>query len=185
MSTGTWETPLGQVHIDSALADTLKQEFPLLAEDADAHRGEHAIEVQLPFLQRRRPHLSFVPIALGTGHFEVLEQLGEVVGEVIKAQSEPVLIVASSDMNHYENDRITRVKDHMAIAPMLALDARGLYDVVTKEDVGMCGFGPAIVMLTAAKRLGARSAELIKYATSGDVSGDHEVVVGYAGIVVR
>lgn len=185
LSTGTWETPLGQLQIDTPLAEALKEEFPLLSEDAEAHRAEHAIEVQLPFLQQRRSHLSFVPIALGTGHYEVLEKLGETVGEVLKAQDGPVLIVASSDMNHYENDRITRVKDQKAIDRILALDPRGLFDVVTKEDVGMCGFGPAVVMLTAAKRLGARSAELVKYATSGDISGDREVVVGYAGVVVR
>jgi len=96
-----------------------------------------------------------------------------------------VLIVASSDMNHYESDGITRVKDHKAIERILALDPPGLYYVVMKEQVSMCGFGPAIVMLTAAKRLGATSAELIKYATSGDVSGDRHMVVGYAGVVVR
>ncbi len=185
MSTGAWETPLGSVQIDADLADTLKQQFPLLTEDADAHRSEHAIEVQLPFLQSRRPHFTFVPIALGTGQFEILEKLGEGVAEVVRAQEEPVLIVASSDMNHYESDRITRVKDRKAIDRMLALDPRGLFDVVTNEDISMCGFGPAVVMLTAARRLGARSAELIKYATSGDVSGDREMVVGYAGVVVR
>ena len=185
MSSGAWQTPLGPVQIDSALANTLKEQFRLVSEDSEAHRGEHAIEVQLPFLQRRQSHFTFVPIALGTGNFETLEKLGEALAEVLKAQDEPVLIVASSDMNHYENDRITRVKDHKAIDRILALDARGLYDVVTNEDVSMCGFGPAIVMLTAAKCLGATSAELIKYATSGDVSGDREMVVGYAGVVVR
>jgi len=185
MSTGSWETPLGRVAIDSSLADTLKQQFPLLSEDAEAHRSEHAIEVQLPFLQQRRSHFTFVPIALGTGEFETLHQLGEAVADVLKAQAERVLIVASSDMNHYESDRVTRAKDHRAIEQLLALDPRGLYDVVTTEDVSMCGFGPAIVMLTAAKRLGATSAKLIKNATSGDVSGDREMVVGYAGVVVR
>lgn len=185
MSEGSWQTPLGRVQIDSQLADILKQQFPLLNEDSDAHRAEHAIEVELPFLQQCRAHFSFVPIALGTGQFEVLQTLGEAVANALKAQAEPTLIVASSDMNHYENDRITRVKDHKAIERILALDARGLYDVVTKEDVSMCGFGPAIVMLTAAKSLGATTAELIKYATSGDVSGDREMVVGYAGMVVR
>lgn len=185
MSSGTWRTPLGSVAIDSELADTLKQEFPSLNEDTEAHRAEHAIEVELPFLQQRRAHFSFVPIALGTGQFEVLQQLGEAVASVLKAQSEPTLLVASSDMNHYENEAITRVKDHKAIERILALDARGLYEVVTKEDVSMCGFGPAVVMLTAARSLGATSAELIKYATSGDVSGDREMVVGYAGVVVR
>jgi len=185
MSSGTWQTPLGPVAIDSQLADTLKQQFPLLNEDRDAHRSEHAIEVELPFLQQRRPHFTFVPIVLGTGEFDVLEKLGQAAASVLQAQSEPTLIIASSDMNHYENDRITRVKDHKAIERILALDARGLYDVVTKEDVSMCGFGPAVVMLIAATHLGATAAELIKYATSGDVSGDREMVVGYAGVVVR
>jgi MEMO1 family protein len=185
MSSGAWETPLGPVQIDSALAETLKQQFPLLSEDSDAHRGEHAVEVQLPFLQQRRQHFSFVPIAIGTGNFDTLEKLGEVLGEVLQAQEEPTLIVASSDMNHYESDGLTRIKDHKAIERILALDGKGLYEVVMKEDISMCGFGPTIAMLTAAKRLGATSAKLIKYATSGDVSGDRDMVVGYAGVVVR
>jgi MEMO1 family protein len=185
MSAGAWETPLGPVPIDTPLAVALKERFPLLNEDSDAHRGEHAIEVQLPFLLRRNPKLSFVPIALGTGQFEVLEQLGQAVGDVLKQQAEPVLMIASSDMNHYENDRITREKDHKAIEQMLAMNARGLFDVVTNEDISMCGYGPTVAMLTAARRLGASSAELVRYATSGDVSGDRETVVGYAGVVVR
>jgi MEMO1 family protein len=185
MSRGAWETPLGTVPIDSLLAEALKQRFSVLAEDTAAHRSEHAIEVQLPFLQARRKDLTFVPIALGTSEFEILEELGNIVAEVIRVGGQPVLIVASSDMNHYENDSITRVKDHKAIERILALDARGLYDVVMNEDISMCGFGPTVVMLTAAKRLGAGSAELTKYATSGDVSGDREMVVGYAAVVVR
>jgi len=185
MSQGAWETPLGPAPIDSPLADALKERFPLLTEDADAHRSEHAIEVELPFLQARRPDFTFVPIALGTAQFDVLEKLGEAVADAVQTQSGKVLIIASSDMNHYENDAITRVKDHKAIERMLGLDARGLFDVVMREEISMCGFGPAVVMLTATKRLGATSAELIKYATSGDVSGDREMVVGYAGIVVR
>ena len=185
MCTGAWDTPLGPVPIDASLAAALVRRFPLLTEDAEAHRSEHAIEVQLPFLQRRSPQFTFVPIALGTGQFDVLQHLGNAVADVLQEQGEPVLIVASSDMNHYENDRITREKDHKAIEQMLAMDARGLFDVVKKEAISMCGFGPAVVMLTAAKQLGARSAELVKYATSGDVSGDREMVVGYAGVVVR
>ena len=104
------------------------------------------------------------------------------IADVIAAQNTPVLIVASSDMNHYESDAITRVKDHSAIEPILALDARALYEVVTQQHVSMCGFGPAVAMLTAAKKLGATSAELVKYATSGDISGDRDLVVGYAGV---
>jgi hypothetical protein len=185
MSSGAWETPLGQAPIDSSLADALKESFPLLTEDANAHRNEHAIEVELPFLQALRPDFTFVPIALGTAQFDILEKLGEALASTIQAQAASILIVASSDMNHYENDAVTRIKDHKAIERMLTLDARGLFDVVMREDISMCGFGPAIVMLTAAKRLGATSANLIKYATSGEVSGDREMVVGYAGIVVQ
>jgi len=185
MSQGTWETPLGPVSIDSELAGALQQRFPLLTEDADAHRTEHAAEVELPFLQVRRSQFTFVPIALGTSRFQVLERLGEAIAEVVAAQAGRVLIIASSDMNHYENDAITRTKDHQAIERILALDARGLFDVVMKEDISMCGLGPTVAMLTAAKRLSATHAELIKYATSGDVSGDRDTVVGYAGVVVR
>src|SRR5580693_7353415 len=148
-------------------------------------RSEHAAEVELPFLQVRQPQLKFVPIALGTHQFEALEELGEAIADVIAAQNNPVLIVASSDMNHYESDAVTRVKDHKAIGPILALDARALYDAVTQQNISMCGLGPAVVMLTAAKKLGATSAGLVKYATSGDVSGDRDLVVGYAGVVVR
>ncbi|MFZ0818338.1 MAG: AmmeMemoRadiSam system protein B [Candidatus Sulfotelmatobacter sp.] len=184
MSEGEWETPLGNVPIDSSFADALKQRCPLLQEDFTAHRSEHAAEVELPFLQMRQPQLRFVPIALGTGNFEALDQLGNAVADVIAAQSSPVLIIASSDMNHYESDAITRVKDHKAIKSIIALDPHALYDLVTQEHISMCGFGPAVAMLTAAKKLGATSAELVKYATSGEVSGDLDMVVGYAGLSV-
>jgi MEMO1 family protein len=184
MSEGAWRTPLGDVPIDSALATALKQRFPALEEDAAAHRAEHATEVELPFLQLRQPDLTFVPIALGTQQFEVLEALGNALAETIAAQSNHVLIVASSDMNHYEADVLTRIKDHRAIERILAMDARGLHEVVTGQNISMCGLGPAVVLLTAARKLGAKAAELVKYATSGDVSGDRDRVVGYAGVVV-
>ena len=184
MSGGAWKTPLGQLPIDAEFAETLKQRFALLREDSTAHRGEHAAEVELPFLQLRQEQLRFIPIALGTGHFDVLEELGKALADVIAKQADPTLIVASSDMNHYESDAITRVKDHRAIERILTLDARGLFDVVTQQDISMCGFGPAVAMLTATRQMGAKSAELVKYATSGDVSGDRDMVVGYAGIAV-
>jgi AmmeMemoRadiSam system protein B len=185
MSAGAWETPLGSVPIDSALANKIKQRCSLLSEDVEAHRAEHGAEVQLPFLQALRPDFTFVPIALGTAQFELLENLGQAMAEVLAAQNDRVLMIASSDMNHYESDPVTRIKDHKAIEPILALDARGLFDVVMKENISMCGFGPAVAMLTAARQLGATAAELVQYATSGDVCGDHDTVVGYAGIVVR
>ncbi len=184
MSHGSWETPLGDIAIDTNFATALKERFPLIEEDADAHRAEHATEVELPFLQVRQPGLRFVPIAIGTGRFEHLEQLGLAIAEVVNAHPEPVLIVASSDMNHYESDAVTRVKDHRAIERILTLDPRGLYDTVTRQGISMCGYGPAVAMLTAARQLGAKSAELVRYATSGDVSGDRNMVVGYAGLLV-
>jgi MEMO1 family protein len=184
MARTSWQTPLGEVSPDEELAARLLQRFPALEEDSAAHRGEHAIEVQLPFLQVRQPQLKIVPIAIGTRNFEMLRGLGEALAGAIPAGKEKVLIVASSDMNHYESDAVTRVKDRKAIDRVLAMDARGLWEVVTNEDISMCGFGPTIVMLTAAKSLGATSATLVKYATSGEVSGDYDQVVGYAGIIV-
>ncbi len=184
MSEGEWETPLGNVVLDSTLATDLKKRCPLLAEDSLAHRSEHAAEVQLPFIQARSKGFTFVPVAVGTGRFEALEMLGRAIADTISASGERVLIVASSDMNHYESDDVTRQKDSCAIEKILALDPRGLHEVVTTQNITMCGYGPAVAMLTAAKRLGAESAELIKYATSGDISGDRETVVGYAGIAV-
>ena len=195
MADTTWQTPLGEVAADADLSARLLRRFPALEEDSAAHRGEHAIEVQLPFLQARQPELKIVPIAIGTRDFEVLRGLGEALAEGIEDhqrednpeqdRKKRVLVIASSDMNHYESDAVTRVKDHRAIEPVLAMDARGLWQVVMNEDISMCGFGPTIVMLTAAKLLGATSARLIKYATSGEVSGDYESVVGYAGIIVE
>jgi MEMO1 family protein len=184
MSEGAWETPLGSVPIDANLANALKDAFSPFTEDSEAHYAEHAIEVELPFLQALRPDFTFVPVALGSGQFDLLEALGHALANVILAQPDTVLIVASSDMNHYENDAITRKKDAHAIERILAMDPPGLFDVVKKENISMCGFGPTVAMLTAAKRIGARAAELIAYATSGDVSGDREMVVGYAGVVV-
>lgn len=194
MANTTWQTPLGEVAADADMAARLLRRFPALQEDSAAHRAEHAIEVQLPFLQASRPELKIVPIAIGTSDFDVLRGLGETLAVVIADHHEEdqkaerlarVLIIASSDMNHYESDTITRIKDHKAIERVLAMDARGLWDVVLNEDISMCGFGPTVVMLTAAKLLGATSATLVKYATSGDVSGDYESVVGYAGIIVE
>ena len=199
MANTTWQTPLGEVAADAEMGARLLRRFPALEENSAAHRAEHAIEVQLPFLQARQPELNIVPIAIGTSDFDVLHGLGEALADVIAGRqeddpekdgqeedrAEKVLIVASSDMNHYESDAVTRAKDRKAIERVLAMDARGLWEVVMNEDISMCGFGPTIVMLTAAKLLGATAATLVKYATSGEVSGDYESVVGYAGIIVE
>jgi AmmeMemoRadiSam system protein B len=184
MSEGAWRTPLGDVNVDDELAENLLRAFPALADDPEAHRFEHAIEVELPFLQVIRPEITFVPIAVGTSRLVLLEKLGEAIAQVIQNFGREILIIASSDMNHYEDDATTRVKDRKAIEQILALDPVGLHETVINESISMCGFGPAVAMLTAAKRLSAKKADLVQYATSADVSGDRETVVGYAGIVV-
>ncbi len=183
LSEGAWQTPLGLAQIDACLASALKRECPALVEDDVAHRSEHALEVQLPFLQRRAGQFRFVPLALGTVQMDALEAIGNAMAAVISKQNDPVLIVASSDMNHYESDHITRRKDALALEKLLALDARGLYDTVRRQGITMCGYGPAVSMLIASKLLGAARAELAAYATSGDITGERDQVVGYAGMI--
>ena len=183
LSSGAWRTPLGDATIEEALAGELRRACPLLREDGVAHSAEHSLEVQLPFLQVQSPSFTFVPIALGTIHYEELREIGQGIGRVLAESSDSVLLLTSSDMNHYENDATTRKKDHKAIDRLLALDAPGLYDVCHSERISMCGLGPAVAMLTALKSLGETKAELVRYATSADVSGDRSAVVGYAGLI--
>jgi MEMO1 family protein len=183
-SEGSWQTPLGEAQIDTPLAQALVHGCLRLREDAIAHEPEHSLEVQIPFLQRLVPDFRFVPVVLGTDRYPALEELGHAVAEVVAAEKQPVLVIASSDMNHYESDAITRVKDHRAIVQIVDVNPRGLYDTVRSEGISMCGYAATVAMLVAVLDLGAREAQLIRYATSGDISGDREQVVGYAGIVV-
>ena len=163
----------------------LRTACPDLKESPSAHAREHSLEVQLPFLQHLLgPCFSFVPICIGIGDRRTLIELGRPVGTALAGLSEPVLLIASSDMNHFESAEITETKDQMAIDRMLALDSSGLYDVVVRHDISMCGFGPAIVMLEAARLLGATRAKLIRHSHSGQVTADNQRVVGYAGLAV-
>lgn len=184
-TTGSWQTPLGEAPIDSPLARAMACACPNLREDVVAHEREHSIEVQLPFLQRISGDFYFVPIVLASDRYPVLEDLGQAIAKVLKAQSEPVLLIASSDMNHYESDAITREKDGRAIERILALDPRGLYDRVRTEGITMCGYAATVAMLVAVIELGARTADLVRYATSSDVNHDFDNAVGYAGIIIR
>jgi AmmeMemoRadiSam system protein B len=184
LSSGAWQTPFGMAPVASPLAGKIVRAFPELREDAEAHRSEHSLEVQLPFLQRLVPSFAFVPIVLGTVQWEHLDALGRALATVIAAEGEPVLLVASSDMNHYESDAVTRVKDHKAIEQILALEPRKLFDTVRNEGISMCGYAAAVVALTATRELGAAKGELVRYATSGEVNGDMSEVVGYAGIII-
>jgi AmmeMemoRadiSam system protein B len=183
LSNGAWRTPLGDAPIDEPLAAALHKVCPLLREDSVAHSSEHSLEVQLPFLQVLVPGFTFLPIALGTVRFEDLVSVGEAIGRVLASLQHDVLLLTTSDLNHYEDDATTRVKDHKAIDQLLAFNPRGLYDTCRDEKISMCGLGPAVAMLTALNTLGVKRAELVKYGTSADVSGDRSGVVGYAGMI--
>ncbi len=180
-----WATPLGRVPVDRELADLLLEEVPEASPDALAHHREHSIEVQLPFLLRRQPDLRVLPLCLG--HLDLGEclALGASLAEVITRLGEPVGVVASSDMTHYEPDEAARRRDRAAIDAALTRDPRQLYETVRRERITMCGIIPATAALEAANRLGARAAHLVAYATSGEISGDVSAVVGYAGICMH
>jgi MEMO1 family protein len=183
LSNGAWRTPLGDAPIDESLAAALRKACPLLREDSVAHSAEHSLEVQIPFLQVLAPNFTFVPIALGTARFEDLVSVGKAIGQMLASLQDDVLLLTTSDLNHYEDDATTRVKDHKAIDQLLAFNPRGLYDACRNENISMCGLGPAVAMLTALSELGAKRSELVKYATSADISGDRSAVVGYAGML--
>jgi AmmeMemoRadiSam system protein B len=179
---GSWRTPLGRVPVDAELTEGLRA-CPLVEDDRAAHLREHALEVQLPFLQARHPGVSIAALCLGPLRFEECESVGRALAEAVRGR--PALIVASSDMSHYLPAEVARARDERALSRLLARDARGLFETVRREDISMCGVVPATVMLIAAHELGAREAELVRYANSGDASGDFESVVGYAGAIVR
>jgi AmmeMemoRadiSam system protein B len=182
LSNGAWRTPLGDAPIDEPLAEALRKACPLLREDNVAHSAEHSLEVQLPFLQILAPGFTFVPVALGTIRFETLVGVGGSIGQVLESFRDEVLLLTTSDLNHYEDDATTRVKDHKAIGQLLAQNPRGLHDTCRDENISMCGLGPAVAMLTALNAWKVQRSELVKYATSADVSGDRSAVVGYAGM---
>ena len=179
---GDWRTPLGNVAVDTELAAALMSKTKLLAEDWKAHAREHSLEVQLPFLQQLLGNFTFVPICLSAPSYAYCEEIGNAIAGVVREH--PAAILASSDLNHYENQEATLKNDQRAIDAVLALDPEGLWRVVDQEDISMCGYIPTTTMLIAAKKLGATNARLIKHATSGDINGDYSHVVGYASILI-
>jgi AmmeMemoRadiSam system protein B len=181
---GEWLTPLGVVTIDTLLADLIRKHAPLVEEDSTAHHYEHSLEVQVPFLQFIRPDVAIVPLCLGFNDFASCRSLGEGLARAIREYGREVLIVASSDMTHYEAAAEARARDELAIRELLGLKPEGLLQVCRSERITMCGVIPATVMLVAALELGATKAELVKYATSGDVTGDNRQVVAYAALTV-
>jgi len=181
---GNWRTPLGSVSIDKEMTDRLIEECPLLCPDRLAHLEEHSVEVQIPFLQARAPAFRFSAICVGISRFSKLEELGHALARVARSMPEPPLLVVSSDMNHYESAQVAYHKDHEAIQQVLEVNPEGLHRTVIEKEISMCGFAPAVAALVACRDLGASKGILIRYSNSGDVSGDHHSVVGYAGMAV-
>lgn len=182
---GAWLMPGGDVPVDEEFARKLLQGCSAAAADEDAHGREHSAEVQVPFLQAVNPAVRIVPVVISSHDLAALRDFGEVLAGVIRDTAGDVLVVASSDMTHYEDGDSARVQDQLAIDTILALDEEGLLQVVVENRISMCGVAPTVAMLTCCRELGAREAELIKYQTSGDVTGDYLQVVGYAGLAVR
>jgi AmmeMemoRadiSam system protein B len=182
---GRWRTPLGEAAIDSDLAVELMEECDLLEDDTRAHAREHSLEVQLPFVQELSSTFTFVPICLALPSFEHCARLGAAIGRVVQRHpAGSVAILASSDLNHYEDQQTTLQKDQRAIDAILALDAGDLWERVRKERISMCGYIPTCTTIEAARALGATSAQLVRHATSGDVNGDYAAVVGYCSILI-
>jgi AmmeMemoRadiSam system protein B len=184
MSNGAWEIPGGSFEINNELADSILSLSNFAIQDAKAHLHEHSIEVQLPFIKAINPNVKFVPIVIGTHRIDVIEDVGEAIAHVIEKYSEPVLVIASSDMSHYVKLEEAERLDSMAIRKIEALDFKGLMDIVEQEDISMCGAAPVAIMLKACKILEATKSKLIHYNTSAEASGETGQVVGYAGVRV-
>jgi AmmeMemoRadiSam system protein B len=185
MTEGTWRTPLGNVEIDADLAIKILEMSPPLEEDHIAHLEEHSIEVQIPFLQYLKKDVRIVPILLTHADSTVYKEIGKGIAEAIKDQDSEVVLMASSDMTHYEDQASASRKDHLAIVAILELNEDELLKRMSEYHITMCGYAPVASLISACKDLGAGETELVKYQTSGDVIRDFSSVVGYAGIIIK
>lgn len=182
---GAFQTPLGEVAVDADAAQALIAiSRGMVDVDHDAHRGEHAIEVELPFLQMLRADVRIVPLVIAWDQWAPARRLGAMLALLVQAADEPVLLLASSDLNHYEPAVVSEKKDEMALDAIRQLDGQDLLARCTRERISMCGRGPAAVVLAATRALGAKQVEVVDYRHSGWVSGDNGRVVGYAGVLI-
>jgi MEMO1 family protein len=179
-----WRTPVGDVPLARRVAERILEAAPSLEPDAEAHRREHSLEVQLPFLRLLRPDVEIVPICLGEVSLPLCREVGQAIADVVREEEERPIVIASSDMNHYESREVGRAKDDLALARVEALDAEGLFRTVRENSISMCGFLPATSLLFAARALEASRAEVVARRDSGDETGDRSSVVGYAGVVI-
>lgn len=183
MTNGSWQIPGAEIEINSTLAQRLLNESPLFSDDTLAHAHEHSLEVQVPFLHYHGVK-KIVPICASFMPYDACRLAGEALARTIQQAGQPIVMVASTDMTHYEPRSAASQKDHLALSHVQALDPEGLYQTVVSRRISMCGIIPTTITLVAAKCLGATKVALIRYADSGEVSGDTEQVVGYAGLIV-
>jgi len=185
MTSGDWETPLGRVPIDPAVGQAILGQSAVLEEDHLGHAREHSIEVQLPFLQYFEIPFAFVPICLFSHELAACSEVGRAIAGGVRASGKRVMLVASTDMSHYVSRQEASAKDRKAIDAIRALDPEGLHRIVRQEGISMCGFHATTAMLIAAKTLGATVGELLLYTDSGEVTGETDQVVAYAGMMIR
>lgn len=179
---GQWETPLGAISINEELAKEITENTRIASFDREAHLREHSIEVHLPFLQYIYENFQIVPITMGYQDPETCKQLAEAVFTAING--EDVLILASTDLSHQESYTTANMKDKLVIESIIEMDEEKLYSNVRSKNITMCGYGPVSVELNVTKKQGAKKAKLLKYYTSGDITGDTYSVVGYASLKI-
>ncbi len=184
LSQSTWHMPLGDVPVEQELATRLQAALSVIQFDETAHRYEHSLEVQVPFLQAMQKNLSIVPLVLSHISYPLCAEIAQALAQVISESDKEVLLVASSDMTHYESRKAAGQKDRLALDRIEKLDANGLYRTVMDHRISMCGVIPVTIALLAAVQLGAKEARVLTYTDSGEISGDTDQVVGYAGIVI-
>jgi len=180
-SSGEWETPLGRMKVDSAMAEAFAKEAGIVEFDPEAHRIEHSLEVQLPFLQAIYGNgVPFLPISISFQDYDTTKTLGDALAKVTDGKK--VLFVASSDLTHYEPASQAKEKDAALLKRVEKLDIPGFYETLGARMITSCGFGAIAVVMQVCRSRGCRSGVLLKYATSGDVTGDDSSVVGYASV---
>jgi len=183
VSNEKWSTPMGDVSPDLEFIKALPKR--IIDTDESAHKYEHSIEVQLPFLQHRFSNFNIVPVCLGMQDEETAMEVGMELAEAARKVNKKIVIIASSDFSHYKRDKVAREDDAYFISSILDMDIPGFYRKLYERNASVCGYGPIAAMLAASKALGAKKASLLKYSTSGDITGDLAAVVGYAGIIVE
>lgn len=184
MAEGKWKTPLGELEIDVEMAEDIFKNSKIIKNDKKAHQYEHSIEVQLPFIQYIfGKDIKFVPICMTRQDINTDIEIAKSICSSVVDKN--ILIIASSDFTHYEPQDYAKNVDKQAINAILEFNPKKLYDMIYHQNLTMCGPGPITVMLIACETLGAKKAELLKYATSGDISGLYGQVVGYASIIIK